>query len=39
MSQPADLFETKSDYAYRQVRDRILSGESSLARHSRNLRA
>ena len=27
MSQPADLFETKSDYAYRQVRDRILSGE------------
>ena len=26
MSQPADLFETKSDYAYRQVRDRILSG-------------
>lgn len=27
MSQPAELFETKSDYAYRQVRDRILSGE------------
>lgn len=27
MAQPADLFETKSDYAYRQVRDRILSGE------------
>jgi DNA-binding GntR family transcriptional regulator len=27
MSEPADLFETKSDYAYRQVRDRILSGE------------
>jgi DNA-binding GntR family transcriptional regulator len=27
VSQPADLFETKSDYAYRQVRDRILSGE------------
>jgi DNA-binding GntR family transcriptional regulator len=27
MSEPAELFETKSDYAYRQVRDRILSGE------------
>jgi DNA-binding GntR family transcriptional regulator len=27
MAEPADLFETKSDYAYRQVRDRILSGE------------
>lgn len=27
MSQPAELFETKSDFAYRQVRDRILSGE------------
>ncbi|AKS34325.1 GntR family transcriptional regulator [Mycolicibacterium goodii] len=27
MSQPAELYETKSDYAYRQVRDRILSGE------------
>jgi DNA-binding GntR family transcriptional regulator len=27
MGEPADLFETKSDYAYRQVRDRILSGE------------
>lgn len=27
MLQPAELFETKSDYAYRQVRDRILSGE------------
>jgi DNA-binding GntR family transcriptional regulator len=27
MSEPADLFETKSDYAYRQVRNRILSGE------------
>ena len=27
MSQPAELFETKSDYAYRQVRDRILSGQ------------
>jgi DNA-binding GntR family transcriptional regulator len=27
MAQPADLFETKSDFAYRQVRDRILSGE------------
>jgi DNA-binding GntR family transcriptional regulator len=27
MSQPAELFETKSDYAYRQMRDRILSGE------------
>ena len=27
MSEPVGLFETKSDYAYRQVRDRILSGE------------
>jgi DNA-binding GntR family transcriptional regulator len=27
MSEPAGLFETKSDYAYRQVRERILSGE------------
>lgn len=27
MSQPAELFETKSDFAYRQVRDRILSGQ------------
>jgi DNA-binding GntR family transcriptional regulator len=27
MSQPAELYETKSDFAYRQVRDRILSGE------------
>lgn len=27
MSEPAELFETKSDYAYRQVRDRILSGD------------
>lgn len=27
MSQPAELFETKSAFAYRQVRDRILSGE------------
>lgn len=27
MSEPAELFETKSDFAYRQVRDRILSGE------------
>ncbi|WP_045561928.1 GntR family transcriptional regulator [Streptomyces sp. FxanaA7] len=27
MSQPVEAFETKSDFAYRQVRDRILSGE------------
>jgi DNA-binding GntR family transcriptional regulator len=27
MAEPAELFETKSDFAYRQVRDRILSGE------------
>lgn len=27
MTEPAGLFETKSDFAYRQVRDRILSGE------------
>lgn len=27
MSEPVGLFETKSDYAYRQVRERILSGE------------
>lgn len=27
MSEPDGLFETKSDYAYRQVRERILSGE------------
>jgi DNA-binding GntR family transcriptional regulator len=27
MSQPAEVYETKSDFAYRQVRDRILSGE------------
>jgi DNA-binding GntR family transcriptional regulator len=27
MSESAELFETKADYAYRQVRDRILSGE------------
>jgi DNA-binding GntR family transcriptional regulator len=27
MTQPAELYETKSDFAYRQVRRRILSGE------------
>ncbi|WP_076258553.1 GntR family transcriptional regulator [Intrasporangium flavum] len=27
MTQPAELYETKSDYAYRQLRRRILSGE------------